>query len=48
MKTEWFDALEKQAALDNPVSDLTVSDVCDWLMLGLFIVFLALCAADLV
>ena len=48
MDNRWFDALEKQASLDNQVSDLTASDVCDWLMLGLFIVFLALCAADIV
>lgn len=48
MDNQWFDALEKRAALDNPAPEWNSTDTCDWIIAGLFIMFLALCAADLV
>ena len=45
MKNDWFNALEKRAALDN-VKPWPLD--WDYVMAALFIVFLALCAADIV
>lgn len=45
MQDDWFEALEKRAALDN---DKPWPFDADWIIVGLFIVFLALCAADLI